>query len=283
MEIVKASSSQRKPIIHFAHGNGFPSLAYQKMLKQLEAYNYEVIYIEKIGHHDDYPITENWPHLVDEVLLSIEKQADVPVIAVGHSLGGLLSYMGAVKRPELFKAVIGLDAFWASKIKLKMIYLAKRFGWIKRTTSAVQAKKRRDHWKTEAELKAYFDAKPFFRRFDPECFNDYIKYGIKHDNEGYYLEFDKEKEYQIYCTLPHLFSLFKDYSAIERIPSALIYGKQSDWLKSMGIRVAQKQYKHRCFGIEGTHMFPLEYPIECAEKIHEVAQQLCLNDSFRKS
>jgi pimeloyl-ACP methyl ester carboxylesterase len=270
-----SEKSMSRPTIHFAHGNGFPSLAYQKLLNRLEMHNYEVTYIEKIGHSDDYPITENWPYLVDELLLSIEKQADAPVIAVGHSLGGLLSFMGAVKRPELFQAVIGLDALWASKMKLKMIYFAKRLGWIKRTIPAVQAKKRRDHWSSEAELKAYFDSRKFFKRFDPDCFNDYIQYGIKHDKEGYYLEFDKEKEYQIYCTLPHVFSLFKNYASKQKVPSALIYGKQSEWLKSMGLSAAEKQYKHQCFGMEGTHMFPLEHPIECADKIHEVIQLLC--------
>ncbi len=262
-----------RAVIHFAHGNGFPSLAYRKMLNQLKAHDYDVYYIKKIGHNINYPITENWPYLVDELIESIESQINEPIIAVGHSLGGILSFMAAVKRPELFRAVIGLDAFWPGKLKLKMLYLAKKFGWTKRTVSATQAKKRRDHWPSESELKAYFDAKPFFQRLDSDCFNDYIKYGIKHDKDGYYLEFDKHREYQIYCTLPHLFSLFYDSRALHNVPSALIYGKQSEWLKSMGIRAAKKQYQRLCFGIEGSHMFPLEYPIECADKIHEVIQE----------
>ena len=81
---------KKRAIIHFAHGNGFPSLAYRKLMNQLEMYGYEVIYIGKIGHNNDYPITDNWPYLVDELLLSIEKQADAPVIAVGPSLGGMI-------------------------------------------------------------------------------------------------------------------------------------------------------------------------------------------------
>lgn len=260
-------------IIHFAHANGIPSLAYRKMLTQLKQHQYKVCHIGKIGHNLDYPITENWPYLVDELLASIEKQADSPVIAVGHSLGGLLSFMAAVKRPELFHAVIGLDALWPSKMKLKMLFLAKKIGWIQRSNPAVQAKKRRDHWPSEVELKAYFDSKAFFKRFDSDCFNDYIKYGIKHDNAGYYLEFDKEREYQIYCTVPHLFSLFRDNEFGKNVPSALIYGKQSEWLKSMGLQAAKKQYHRLCFGLEGSHMFPLEHPIECADKIHKVIQE----------
>ena len=72
-----------------------------------------------------------------------------------------------------------------------------------------------------------------------------------------------------------MFSLFNDYHAHQQKPSALIYGKDSEWLKSMGLHAAEKQYKRQCFPMEGTHMFPLEYPIECAQKIHEVIQ-LCL-------
>ena len=53
-----------------------------------------------------YPPTEGWPHLVDQWIDSIHE----PVYGVGHSLGGYLNYLAAVRRPELFRAIVLLDA-----------------------------------------------------------------------------------------------------------------------------------------------------------------------------
>lgn len=263
--------SNRK-VIYFAHGNGFPSLCYRKMLNRLKEY-YDVIFIKKIGHDTDYPITENWPYLVDELIASIEKQADRPVIGVGHSLGGVLSFMASVKRPEVFSSVIALDSFLVGKIKLKMLHLAKYVGWIDRFSLPAQTKTRRDYWESRLAVQTYLESKPFFKRFDPDCLEDYMNYGIKEDERGYYLEFDREREYQIYCTMPHLFSVFRQNNPTCKVPSALIYGKQSEMLKALDIYSARKHYHMRCFEIKGTHMFPLEYPIECANMIHRIIQE----------
>jgi len=52
-----------KEVIHFAHGNGFPSPCYRQLLSGLEK-EYDVKYIDRIGHNPLYPITENWHFLV---------------------------------------------------------------------------------------------------------------------------------------------------------------------------------------------------------------------------
>lgn len=266
--------SDRK-VIHFAHGNGFPSPCYQKVLNYLKK-DYDVFCIEKIGHNDDYPITDNWTYLVDELIASIEKQTDNPVIGVGHSMGGVLSFMASVKRPDLFQGIIALDSFLVGKIKLKMLQLAKKTGWIDRLTPAARTKNRRNHWESKEAVRKYLNTRSFFKYFDPDCLNDYIEYGTKKDQDGYYLAFDREREYQIYCTLPDCFSLFRRTNKTRfysHPPSALIYGRQSEILKALDIRAAKKHYQMRCFDMNGSHMFPLEYPLECAGKIHQIIKE----------
>jgi pimeloyl-ACP methyl ester carboxylesterase len=95
-----------KPILHFAHGNGFPSPCYRQMLMPLEA-EFDCCYIDKIGHAKAFPINDNWHTLVDELRESIRLQSNnQPVVAVGHSLGGVLSILAALKEPALFRAVV---------------------------------------------------------------------------------------------------------------------------------------------------------------------------------
>ena len=98
-----------KPLIHFAHANGIPSKVYQKFFDELSD-EYDVVYLPQIGTDPKYPISNHWTHLVTQVIDSIERQAQGrPVIAMGHSLGGLLSFMAAYRRPELMQQLIMLD------------------------------------------------------------------------------------------------------------------------------------------------------------------------------
>ncbi|WP_426741489.1 alpha/beta fold hydrolase, partial [Pseudomonas aeruginosa] len=76
-----------------------------------------------IGHDPDYLVGENWYNLVTEIIASIKRQAGQPVIAVGHSLGGVLSLLAAIEQPQLFKAVIMLDSPLIGAFKSSMVRL----------------------------------------------------------------------------------------------------------------------------------------------------------------
>jgi len=98
-----------KPIIHFAHANGVPSQVYQKLFDALKD-DYDIIYVPLIGPDKRYPITNHWPHLVEQIVDSIVQQAQGrKVIGLGHSLGSVLTLMACYQRPELFSQVIMLD------------------------------------------------------------------------------------------------------------------------------------------------------------------------------
>lgn len=246
------------------------------MLDRLRQHHYSVHNIDKVGHSSIYPITQNWSFLVDELIDNIERNAqsmNVPVIAVGHSMGGILSLMACVKRPDLFQAVVALDSLLVNRIKLKILHMSKYIGGIEYLTPAGRTKYRRDVWESETAFRQYCQSRPFFKQFDPECLEDYVACGLSKNEKGWKLAFEREKEYEMYCTLPHLLSVFQQKDPALRVPSALIYGRQSEILTSSDIRAAQKLYHMRCFDIQGTHMFPLAYPIECADKIHHIIEE----------
>src|SRR5438445_7202594 len=52
-------------ILHFSHANGFPAACYRKMFSYLER-DFEIDYINTIGHDPRHPVTDSWPHLVAE-------------------------------------------------------------------------------------------------------------------------------------------------------------------------------------------------------------------------
>ena len=93
-----------KPLIIFSHGNSFPASTYGVLFQSLKARGFQIQAIEKFGHDPRYPVTSNWPNLVQQLAdfasHEVEKSGQ-PAFLVGHSLGGFLSLMCAARHPEL--------------------------------------------------------------------------------------------------------------------------------------------------------------------------------------
>ena len=53
--------------IIFSHGNSFPASTYKVMFDNLRQRGFGVDAIEKFGHDPRYPVTNNWPHLVEQL------------------------------------------------------------------------------------------------------------------------------------------------------------------------------------------------------------------------
>lgn len=259
-----------KELIHFAHGNGFPALCYKQLLDELSVrFNY--CYIDRLGHDSAFPVSENWHNLVLEVLSSIKKQANQPVIAVGHSLGGVLSLLAAIEQPDLFKAVVMLDSPLIGTFKSSMVRLAKGLGIIDRVTPAYRTKGRREYWQNYEQLMAYLKTRDLFKTFTDECLHDYITYGLDSHDDGYYLRFDRHIEYQIYRTIPHV---IPQYEGKLHTPSALIYGDESSVVDRMDVRYMRKKFNIKTYKIRGTHLFPMEHPKEVAKQVIEAVDAI---------
>ena len=54
-------------LIVFSHGNSFPAATYSVLFKQLRSRGFVVKAVDKFGHAPDYPVTDNWPHLVRQL------------------------------------------------------------------------------------------------------------------------------------------------------------------------------------------------------------------------
>jgi alpha-beta hydrolase superfamily lysophospholipase len=95
--------------------------------------HYQLGWLDCIGHDPHYPVTDCWPHLVDETIAVLSRYRQ-PVIGVGHSLGGYLLFYAAIRAPELFKALVILDSPLMGPRRAALIWLAKKLGLIARIT-----------------------------------------------------------------------------------------------------------------------------------------------------
>lgn len=260
-----------KQALHFAHANGFPASVYRKLTDALSA-DFDVGFIDQVGHNPDYPVTDCWPHLVDETLHYIQKRYDTPVVGVGHSLGGCLLFLAAVRRPELFRSLVILDSPLFAPLRSHGLWLTKKMGMIDRLSPGGDALRRRDGWESLDAVHDYFARKPLFQRWDPDCVRDYAQQGtVEAADGGRRLKFRPRVEQRIFRCLPHIFPRFKGRF---KTPAAYVAGTGSNVIAAPDLRFLHRHYRMLIAHQRGDHLFPFQYPEETAQKIVELARQL---------
>jgi pimeloyl-ACP methyl ester carboxylesterase len=254
-------------LINFAHANGFPAGSYKTFFEYFQQTNrYQVVAKEQYGH-ERFPVTNNWPHLVDE-LVHFVKQQKHPVIAIGHSFGGVISFMAACKHPELFKGLIMLDPPVITGVESWAIHLLKKTPYIDKVTPARKSKYRRRFWPPETDLASKFSRSKLFKDFDPRCLQDYVNSATRLHNNQLELVFDPEIETEIFRNMPTNLAKFKQKLTI---PAALITGDNSDVSPAYFFkRFAKLNSNIELHTFNGGHMFPLEKPQETFALIDKI-------------
>ena len=147
-----------------------------------------------MGHDPQYPVTNNWPHLVQQLADFARAKQDQgePAFLVGHSLGGLLSLMCAALHPELARGVLLIDSPVLGGWKATTLGLAKRTTLVGALSPGRISQKRRNHWPDAASALENFQHKKAFARWDPQVLRDYIEHGTHNAGGQRVLSFDRE-------------------------------------------------------------------------------------------
>jgi pimeloyl-ACP methyl ester carboxylesterase len=271
--------NRSKSLLIFSHGNSFPASTYGVMLHSLKERGFLCKSIEKLGHDARYPVSSNWPHLVQQLAdftaHEVEKSGQ-PACLVGHSLGGFLSLMCAARHPVLgglpVKGVVLLDAPVLGGWRATALSVAKRAMVVGSFSPGAVSSKRKQLWLSRDEAWVHFSSKKMFARWDPQVLHDYIDHGT-HDaapdssHAGQrVLSFDRAVETAIYNTLPHnLEALLKRHPL--KCPVSYIGGLHSVEMGRVGMALTEKVTKGRIMMLEGSHLFPMEKPLATAAAV----------------
>ena len=270
------------PLVIFSHGNSFPAGTYASVLRALRSAGHVVAAVDKLGHDPSYPVTSNWPHLVQQLADFIAAQVashEGPVYLVGHSLGGILSLMCAARYPSIggreLSGVILLDSPILSGWKARTLQVLKKTPLLERVSPGRISRQRRQRWPSREAALAHFQGKRAFAQWHPQCLADYVAHGT-HEEVGpdgsvhRVLSFDRDIETAIYNTLPHnLDRLLRRHPL--RCPVGFVGGTSSREMKQVGLettrRIIGPHHEQRMRFIEGGHLFPMEKPRETVAAI----------------
>ena len=272
-------------LIIFSHANSFAASTYDTLFKSLRARGFSVRAPEILGHDPQYPVTSNWPHLVQQVAdfatQEIEKQGEAAWL-VGHSLGGFLSLMCAARHPQLgghaIKGVLLLDSPILGGWRARTLEFAKHTQLVGAISPGKTSRRRRNTWPDAQAAYNHFASKAAFARWDPQILRDYIDHGTHDVNGQRMLRFDRDVETKIYNALPHnLDRLLRRHPL--QCPVAFIGGTASQEMKQVGMAMTHKvvntkAHPERLAMVEGSHLFPMEKPSETAAAIEAVLRSL---------
>lgn len=263
-------------MIVFSHANSFPASTYRVLFKNLRSRGFTVKALEKFGHDPRYAVTNNWPHIVQQLADFVQAQVDKTgekAWLVGHSLGGFLSLMVAARHPDLARGVVLVDAPFLSGWRstalgvMKGTSLASSFG------PGRVSSQRRNSWDSVDAAYAHFRHKKAFAKWDDQVLMDYATYGTEEQDGKRVLAFDRAIETAIYNTLPdNLANLLRRHPL--KCPVSFIGGCDSWELKKIGLAGTEKLTKGRIMMLDGSHLFPMEKPLATAAAIEATLRNM---------
>lgn len=263
-----ASPANTLPIV-FAHANSFPLDTYRLLFSLLRQRGIAASGVQRFGHDPARPVTNHWPHLVDELIEYVEQQVQQhgqPVYLVGHSLGGILSFQAATKRPDLARGVLLIDSPLLGGWKANAVGLAKQTQIVGSVSPGKISQRRRNTWASNAEALEYFRSKKAFAQWHPQVLQDYVEHGLVDHQDKRTLLFQREVETAIYNTLPSNLNNQLRLSPL-RCPVAFIGGRSSVEMRQVGMEMTQRITKGRIMMLDGSHLFPMERPEATAAAI----------------
>ncbi len=260
-----------KPALYFAHANSYPAGTYRQFFDRL-GQDFAIQALDMHAHNPRYPVHDGWQALTNELIDQLTARYTEPVILVGHSLGGLLSMMTAVARPDLMRCVVLLDSPVVAGWRALFWRLLKHSSHADRYSPAKFSVRRRSVWPDAEAAYRHFVAKEKFAVWAPGVLRDYIDCGLTHHPEGVQLRFTREKETALYRSLPHhLGDLVKtNYPA----PIGFIGGSESAECRQAGLGATRKLVGRHFRQIPGGHLFPMESPALAAQVTREMIASL---------
>jgi pimeloyl-ACP methyl ester carboxylesterase len=263
--------------LHFLHANGFCGGTYAPFLGLLGE-TFHITASDIRGHGDTQlplpqPVTD-WSLFADDLRRTLEALDAPPVIAVGHSLGAVTTYLAAATWPRLFRAIVMIEPPIFDSGRLLLIGMLKKLGMTGRIPLVRGARRRRRRFLDRQEALGRFAAgRGIFHSWRSEFIAAYLACGLRDGTrQDAELKCDPESEAQIFESIP--LDVWR-YAPRIRCPALLLRGCASDTLLPAAARRLERSVAglHRVDIPGAGHFAPMEQPEACTREIKRFLQE----------
>jgi pimeloyl-ACP methyl ester carboxylesterase len=265
--------------LHFLHANGYPPACYTPLIEHLKR-DFHIIGMHQrpLWPQEKPEGLKDWRLLSEDFLRFLSEYGSVHVIAVGHSVGGIVTLRAALREPDRFRAIILVDPvlFPPYLILTWNLTRALGLGWKVHPMISGAARRRNKFDNLEILYQGY-RRRDVFRNFTDEGLRAYIAgMTCPRASGGYELVYSPEWEARIYFT-----GVWRDLEVWRglktlQVPTLFVRGRQSNtfWEKAAA-RVKRINPGSRMETIENSgHLVPLEHPLEVANLITTFIKEL---------
>jgi len=264
------------PLAYLAHATGMCAGAYSPLVDKLTHF-LRVVGMNDRGHGKtrakaDPRELKNWDIFVEDLERFVEFLQE-PVVPIGHSRGGVVGMLLAVKRPDLVRALVLLDPTILPFSWMWWWFLAKKVGLAKYVPIAARAARRRKVWPDLETVLTTYRTKRSFKHWQEGFLEAYLACALEPTNEGTLdLTCDPAWEAKCFSVCPH--DVWRYIPQI-KCPTLILYGKQSDtFLEAAAKRFKRKKPDSVLLGFpETSHFVPMERPEESAAAVLEFLKQ----------
>lgn len=271
--LIELTGESDAPLLHIMPANGFPPQTYLPMLRALRQYR-TVCLPPRALWGDQAPPREYraWTADADDLLAGMAARDLRDVVALGHSLGGIISMLALLKQPDRFKALVMLDPPILLPHMLEMIDGAWRRNSVSSIPLVQLARRRRRRFASPQDAFERFRQKRLFADWSDESLWLYVQHGIRSRNtgDGFELVWSTDWEAHYFSTV-----YLRIWEALPRLtgspPALIVRGGDSDTLAAEAFaRVKALAPALDSIEPQGQgHLFPQAAPQETAHVIGE--------------
>ena len=256
----------QRPVVVFAHANGYPPGSYRQLLTPL-ADKFRVFTVEHRPFWTDQPAPArlDWEVYADDLLETLRRETEAPVFFMGHSMGAVISVLAALKKPQACLGIVAIDPVLLPKRLWLPNQLLQRVGKdLPMVSSALRRPGIFDSY--QAAFDFYRGKRPF-RRFTDESLWDYVHEGHMAQSDGsVVLRWSGAWEACVYRSAPPVIGRL----GALKMPMIGIVGADSEVIRPASLaqwRRAQPQIVIET--LPGGHLLPMENPAACLPVIEE--------------
>jgi pimeloyl-ACP methyl ester carboxylesterase len=254
-----------RPLLHMLHGNGFCGRVYEPMLTALSA-DFDLWLCDLPGHGDSDPMpgAPDWnlfaQTALECALNATTRYGSVPRLALGHSLGGVLTTLMLAAPQQPFERAVLLDPVLFPPAML----LAMRLGLGRLNPLARASRRRRREWPSRAEAALKLHGRGTYQGWAHEAMQAFVTHALRDTAHGSVtLKCAPELEADIFASCPHGL-----WPAVKRVraPTLILHGRDTMPFVHRGAQRA-RTLNPAAFSeqlVEGGHCFMQQHPADAA-------------------